>query len=62
MRRRRATLAAAVAAVALVTAGCPPGQSRTYDPGADAAGQLAAAAERAAAGGKRVLAIVGGDW
>ena len=62
MRRQGVALAAAVAALSLVAAGCPPGQSRIYDPGADAAVQLTAAAERAASGGKRVLAIVGGDW
>jgi hypothetical protein len=54
-----ATLALAAAALA---SGCARSDGRIYDPRADAARQLEAAARRAAAGNKRVLAIIGGDW
>jgi hypothetical protein len=50
-----------LAAVALA-AGCARTDGRIYDPRADAAKQLEAAARRAAAGNNRVLAIIGGDW
>lgn len=57
--RGAAALALAGAALAV---GCTRGDGRIYDHRADAAGQLEAAARRAAAGNKRVLAIIGGDW
>lgn len=60
---RRGTGAAALALAAMaLTAGCAKPDGRIYDPRADAAGALEAASRRAAAGHKRVLAIIGGDW
>jgi hypothetical protein len=46
----------------LLAAGCAKVGGHVYDSQADAWKQLAAAGRRAAAGHKRVLAIVGGDW
>jgi len=60
-RAARRVVSLAFAGAALVGA-CAPRETRLYDPRADAGAQLETAAARAAAGGKRVLAIIGGDW
>ena len=51
-----------IAGVTLLAASCAAQPSQIYDPHADAWQQLQAAGRRAAAGHRRVLAIVGGDW
>lgn len=58
-------LLAAAALLALLTAPAAPAAAPTagpYDPRADATAALRAAGERAGASGKRVLAVVGGNW
>jgi hypothetical protein len=61
MRAGPGAAALAFAGVVLTVA-CARPSGRIYDHRADAARQLEAAARRAAAGQKRVLAIIGGDW
>jgi hypothetical protein len=62
MRRSLGTMAALAIAGSMLMAGCARSDGRIYDPRADAAMQLAAAAKRAAGSDRRVLAIIGGDW
>jgi len=62
MRRPLATMAAVAIAGSMLAASCAGSDGRIYDPRADAAKHLAAAAKRAAGSDKRVLAIIGGDW
>jgi hypothetical protein len=60
----RTPLAAVAATIAgsMLALSCSRSDGRIYDPRADASKQLAAAAQRAAGSGRRVLAIIGGDW
>jgi hypothetical protein len=53
---------ASVLATAFLLVGGALAAGQIYDPQADAWQQLEDAGRRAAAGNKRVLAIVGGDW
>ena len=46
----------------LLATSCARVGGHVYDPQADAWKQLEAAGRRAAAGNRRVLAVVGGDW
>jgi thiol:disulfide interchange protein len=51
----------AAALIALSAPAAPP-PSGPYDPKADASAELHAAATKAAASGKRILVVVGGNW
>jgi hypothetical protein len=51
-----------VGAGLFVLAACRGGSGHIYDPKADAWEQLEAAGRHPAAGNRRVLAAVGGDW
>ena len=51
-----------VGAGLLLLAACRGGSGQVYDPHADAWKQLEAAGRRAAAGHRRVLVVIGGDW
>ncbi len=62
MTRRAFVLGSLLVLLAVPAAYAVPPTAGPYDPKADAQAQLAAAGQRAAASGKRVLAVVGGNW
>jgi hypothetical protein len=55
-------LASVMLTTLMLAASCAPSSGELYDADANAWKQLEAAAGRARADGKRVLAIVGGNW